>query len=397
MKRYWKIVSLFIVTVIIIGSFYIQSSLAAKENIKIEFEKVSGNEEEVENVIIHADYAVGNVHQSLQILNEETINLKNQSLLQELTRSYNVSVFKQLIEQNRNFMRGKDLWANYFFEDENLLAYASIKRENSFEQPTSDFSFDIEVINKKSDEITQIVLDVPETENYNWMQVEDVQVNDGELKVISRVFRTDGGNELHVYTFDMKEQKLVSDDLIISTPKIENGWFDLRIFNDFYSFERQNYLLIKKEAFEDESEGNISLEANEIIVYNMATTQSKKLTVPNEMDGFINSSAIFHSTIYIPSQSTDSLEVNIYDIKNEKWGKKTVFDLPQNDNRNDAPYMKLMNGKIYKIYKTNDEHILFIGDLKTGQTLYEGKLKVKNQSDDHEEYRLYIHEIEYVL
>ncbi len=62
----------------VIGTFYIQSSLATNEHVKIEFEKVNGNENEVKNVMLYADY-LGNRHHQyqlytpLQITSEETI------------------------------------------------------------------------------------------------------------------------------------------------------------------------------------------------------------------------------------------------------------------------------------------------------------------------------------
>ena len=74
-------------------------------------------------------------------------------------------MFEDLVKQHRNFMRGKDLTPTNFFEDENLLAYASINAKNHV-QPMKDLTFDIEVLNKKSEEITSIQLDVPESENY---------------------------------------------------------------------------------------------------------------------------------------------------------------------------------------------------------------------------------------
>ena len=67
-----------------------------------------------------------------------------------------------------------------------------------------------------------------------WMHVEDVQVIEDELKVITRGSRINSGDELRVYTFDMNEQKLVTDNTIASTPAVENGWSDLRIINDNY-------------------------------------------------------------------------------------------------------------------------------------------------------------------
>ena len=58
MKRYWKIISICLVTLMVIGTFYIQSSFATNEHVKIEFEKVNGNEDEVKNVMLYGDYFV---------------------------------------------------------------------------------------------------------------------------------------------------------------------------------------------------------------------------------------------------------------------------------------------------------------------------------------------------
>ena len=80
MKRYWKIMLLCFVTIIAIGTFYIQSGFADQKNITIEFEKVSGNEDEVKNLTILGDYLVGNLHHSLQIEKGETIDT-TQSIL----------------------------------------------------------------------------------------------------------------------------------------------------------------------------------------------------------------------------------------------------------------------------------------------------------------------------
>jgi len=106
MKRYWKILTLCLVTVIVLGTFYIQSSLAS-ENIQIEFEKVSGDESLVENLEINADYVVGDIHQTLLISNEETSNLSNRSVVQQLTGLYAEAPSQKLVENYKQFMRGK--------------------------------------------------------------------------------------------------------------------------------------------------------------------------------------------------------------------------------------------------------------------------------------------------
>ena len=53
-------------------------------------------------------------------------------------------------------------------------------------------------------------------------------------------------------------------------------------------------------------------------------------------------------------------------------------------------------GKYISFNVTTNGHTIFIGDLKTGESLYEGKLKVNNQGEDQKDYRLYFHDIEYV-
>ena len=54
---------------------------------------------------------------------------------------------------------------------------------------------------------------------------------------------------------------------------------------------------------------------------------------------------------------------------------------------------QLMNGKIYIISSTNNGYTLLIGDLNTGESLYEGKLQVKNQKEDPQRYQLYFNDI----
>lgn len=383
-----------------IGTFYIQSSLATDNHGKIDFEKVSGDEDELQNIMLYGNFLPdhSNVYQRLQITSEATIDSTNLSFSQKVSRlgiPYNL---EDLVEKHKNFMRAKGLRTNLIFEDENVVAYATIKNPSE-----RDFSFEIEVLTKTTEEITSIQLDVPEKENYGWMDVEDVQVIDDELKVITRGFRLDDRRyELRVYTFDMNKQQLISDDVIASIPEVENGWSDVSILNDTYSIQRQKYLLIKSESFEKEegdNDGESRVAVKEFIVYDIENNQSKKILGPNEILGSIaDSSTIHNSTLFIPSQSANGVEVNQYDIENDKWGETLSFDLSdmKDDGDFDGAFTKLINGKLYTIHETDHGYTIVISDLQTGESLYEGKLKVTNQGEVQKNYSLYIYEIESV-
>lgn len=404
MKRYWKITSLCIITAIVLGMFYIQSSLA-KETTKIEFEKVSGNQGEISNLVLYADYEEDGQYQALQISNKETISLTNRSLIQQLTTNSVRPILKKLVEEHKNFMRGKELAETNFYEDEYLLVYADIKRENSY-KPVNDFTFDfdIEALDKKTDKTISFQLGVSEKEKYDWMDVVDVQVIAGKIKVFARGFISDGGDDLKVYTFDLNEQKLVNDETIMSAPVVKNGWSDIRIINDVASTKQEKYLLIKVEAYEDpmvEADGEMvqgntepKLIADEIIIYNTKKNESKKLTVPDDLMGSrsVDSTTIFDSTIFIQNGS----EVSQYNIEKEEWGKNLSFDFLDMKGDKDTSYIKLMEGKIYQVHSDENERTLSIGDVRTGKTLYEGKLKIKNQNEDQKNGQLFINDIEVV-
>ena len=399
MKRYWKIISICLVTLIVIGTFYIQSSFATNEHITIEFEKINGSEDEVKGLILSGDYLVGHNYQALQITSEETSAQNNLSFLQRLERLSVPPHFKGLVDKYKNFMRGKDLTTNHFFENENVLAYASIKADNLYEQPMKGLAFTIEVLDKKSKEVTSIELDVPERKNYIYMYVEHVQVINGELKIITQGYGMDNTDELHVYTIDLKAQKLVNDDVIVSSPLVVNGWSDVRILNHVESFEWQKHFLIQVEAYEEgkvETDGESQLIANEYMIYDIENNQSKKIGIPEEIiDSIAEASVIIDSTLFSPSQSINGFEINQYDIVNEKWADKLTFestDMKDEESR----YMTVMDGKLFAVYTTDDGQNLLIGNLETGKSLYEGKLHVKNQGEGQGDHELYIHEAELV-
>lgn len=400
MKRYWKIISLCIMTMIVIGTFYIKSSLAEKDNIKIEFEKVSGNQDELKNLILYADYKAGDQFHSFQISNKETISVMSQSLIQEVIKNSIAPNLKKLVEEHKRFMRGKDLFSNKFYNDENILVYANIKGKNSYEA-MKDFAFDIEVLDKKVDKTVSIELDVPEKEKYQWMDVVDVQFNAGKVKVFVRANGLDGGDNLNVYIFDLDEQKLVNYETILSAPSIKNGWSDLKIINDFYSTRPEKYLLIKLEAYKEQMiEGGETVQhnvepklvADEVIIYNVEKDQSKKITLPNDLKSSLDSATIFDSTLFIQN----GLKISQYDIEKEEWGKEFSFDFLNMKEGKYPSYSKLIQGKLYKVHSDQNERTLFIGDLMTGKTLYEGKLNVKNKSEDQSNAQLFIYEIRYV-
>ena len=314
MKRYWKLMILSFITVIVIGTFYISAGSAEKTDLTIEFEKVNGNEEELKDLTFYGEYLVGNMYQPLQFTTEETFNRNDISFIEQLSAGYNAPIFKELIKNHKKFMRGKELSPNYYFEDENVLVYASFKGDLE-PSPNRDVDFDIDVLDKKTGETTSFKLDVPLLEKYQWLNIDDVQVVHDELKLVVQGHgMKDGTDDIRVYTFDMKEQLLVGNEPIATADSKENTRTDIRLLNELYStIQPQKFYVIHKEIYETQNarnegdavtyEGESKVVANEVLVYNIENNEVKQLENPNEMIESFYRGSILETSMYTFTQT----------------------------------------------------------------------------------------------
>ena len=292
-----------------------------------------------------------------------------------------------------------------YYEDENVLVYANFKGDLE-PSPNRDVDFDIEVLDKKTGETTSFKSDVPFLEKYHWLNIDDVQVVHDELKLVVQGHgMKDGTDDIRVYTFDMKEQLLVGNEPIATADSKENTRIDIRLLNELYStIQPQKFYVIHKETYETQNarnegdavtyEGESKVVANEVLVYNIENNEVNQLENPNEMIESFYRGSILETSMYTFTQTGHVIEVNHYNFGKEEWAEKQTFHSEQAKTNDNEPYVQLMNGKIYIISSTNNGYTLLIGDLNTGESLYEGKLRVKNQKEDPQRYRLYFNDID---
>lgn len=378
MKGFLTIFSLFIC---IFGLFYVQSTFALKEDVKVEFKKVSGSESELKNIILSATYQ-GKQKHLLKITDEKTIDIKTESFLYRLGKRDDRPSFDMEIlhKQHPIFMWGKDSLPYYYYEDEKILAYSIIKAQT--------FKLEIEVLNKQSNRVTSIAYDIPEQEKYERVIVDDVQVINGELKVITTGYLKDDIEILNILTFDIEKQKLINMKTI---DKVQHGQIILENNTTIYP---QKYLFFRKDASRSDQP------KSEYFFYNIEKDQLKKFPGFSDIPHYIwYRVSIFDSKIYIPSSTEKGLEVRRYDIDKEKWESTLTFpygyikedysDVPFHDIH--VPTIYLIQGKLYVIRPTNNgDASIHIGDLNTGELLYEGKLTVNKPLEERIGHRLSI-------
>ena len=249
-----------------------------------------------------------------------------------------------------------------YYEDENVLVYASFKGD--FEpSPNRDVDFDIEVLDKKTEETISFKSDVPFLEKYEWLNIEDVQVVHDELKLVVQGHgMKDGTDDLRVYTFDMKEQLLVGNEQIATSDSKENARIDIRMLNDLYTtIQPQKFYVIHKETYEAQNarnegdavtyDGEPKVVGNEVFVYNIENSESKQLEIPNEMTESIYRASILQSSMYTFTQSDNTIEVSHYDFEKEEWAEKQTFHSEQAKTSDNEPFVTINEWKnIYHFF-----------------------------------------------
>ncbi|SES99540.1 hypothetical protein SAMN05216389_10499 [Oceanobacillus limi] len=422
-KRYWKMIATLSVIVLTIGTFYIQSSFAASEFPDITFKTVSGSEEELDNLTINASYHEAELYQRV------TINRQGSTFQEQLPfyeRFFGSSMYPEINRYEkdyRNFMRGKVGGTNLFFEDDSVLVYADVMYEGyNHNTRITDYSFNIDVLDKQAVENHSTELSVPNGNDYAWISVEDVQIVQDKLIVITRnqLSNRSGDEEkeeeVHGYTFDLETLKLENNQELLSIPRGDEESFSrLSMMNDNLNVEPEKYFLISKVVMEqgvleeshEEYEGT-EMEVNEapnnmiateqsIFVYDYETAKMEELNLPNELESLLESARVTvqNNLIYFMNQQEGSLEVTSYNIETEQIDIEQTFNL--NRTSTHEPFIKINQDRLYLITASSEDIgkdiDVMIASLSTGELLYEGKIEV-TEKDNSTDYELFINDID---
>lgn len=386
MKKYLKSIILLVVTVVAIGSYYINNALASKINLEIEFETLKGKESEIKNITIYGDYYNGDEFLPVTLYEGRLKENNNVSIIDKLKQEDLPPQIKKYIDKYRTFMRGKSFSLYQIYEDEYVLAYANI--DWGFTQ--KDSTFDISVLNKENDKITSFQSKIPNKEKYSFIYVEDLQMVNGQLKVIAMARLNDFHYEVHVYTFDIGEKQLVQDEIIYSTQnsKGDSSQSSLSIIYD-YSTGKQTYYLISYTSESYDKEEDQQKKVEDIILYNIETNEKEPLSLD-----FENAHTLSGSILTFVNYQEKYIEVTSYSVVEHKVVNTFKFPLPNKEDEFPVSTY-IANGKLYIVQQTSSViNKIWVLDVETGETIYEGNIKLKHKSKDKNKINFQIYSID---
>ncbi|QSB09897.1 hypothetical protein JTI58_23485 [Lysinibacillus fusiformis] len=384
MKKYWKTICISILIVAIISSYYIQkTAMASKNDRSFKIETISGNKEEIENLILQTSYKSNDFYHMLYISKDGSTNPNNQSFFRDLIAPNGPRILQKYIDEHRKFMRGKELDPRKYFEDKTRLIYTTFLDDG---RRGGWGDVQIDTLDKNTNESSSFKIHMPVQTSYDWINMKDVYVGDGKINILTTNYPINGGEELHIYTIDDNKKRLVKDSILAKFMMEERGSSSIRIFNENNMIQNENYYLYMVEKYSDRKEDSeAEVISSQIYLYNNANNEVEEWVIPEELKPYRKATLIHEETIFIPVYSVNGLKLHRYHIEKKQWEEPLIIPYSSITSENDASFLRITEGKFYLVYRVSDGQWLSIGDLKTGELIYEGKIiseDKKNQEAD---------------
>lgn len=386
MKKYWRTIVISLVIVATISTYYIQGAMSSKNDVTFKFKTTSGNKEEIENLVLQASYKNGDIYHPLYISKDGSTNPRSRFIIEDLIADPVPMEFEKYIQDYRKFMRGKVFDPSNYFEDDARLIYTDFSVKNR-----QVLTLQIDILDKQTNDSTSFEITTPTQANISWIQVNDVFVKNGEIKILVTSYLYNDEEELHVYTVNENKKELEVDSIIA---KSEPGMSSIRIYNDSNKIQNEDYYLYKVDKYKNKSEDAESeIISSQAYLHNNLNNEVEEIDIADKLKSAMNSMILHGGEVFIPVHSANGLELNRYNIKKKQWGEPLHFNYPTKANNEEEPFLQLTGSKLYLVNRISDGYSLFIGDFRTGKSLYEGKIIDENRENLNKDYSLTIDQI----
>lgn len=415
LKRFWKLIALCLVIITILVTYFIHTSLVvANQFPDLVLKTIVGDESVMTDVVVTGDYhdTRQNDSSSVMVSLKDSIYHKEQSFFEKLETQFPmINTVSKLKDEYRNFLRSKSMHPDYFFENNEFVAYVDVETPDNIIRGDSEFYFNVDVLTKKTEKSNDFTIKIPGQSEMDYTQVIDVQMVNGELKVLteSSFFGSNGRhiNELMVYTIDLSKQKISGDDtLSVKGDLTSDTWTSFIFLNDRSDVSEQKYFLLqreenskpeevsKQEGLNEVEEAEIKVIKRSFYLYDLENKGLREIPLNEEQaKGLLKSDTwgfVSGENAYIAYNSEDSLTVLDIDLEHLKVESTARFNI-EDLGIDTIGDVKISDNTIYVIdnYKDNvDPTNVFAGDVTSGEVLYEGEIVMEKPEDESEDYQI---------
>ena len=389
MKRYLCSIIIGMVVILSIGTYYVKVASSASSLPKYTFKTLEGSDKELDPVIINASLQNdSNFYEPLTIESNTTTYVSERSYLENLTGRQDHQI-DRLVKEHRSFMRGKDSISS-LYEDDDFLAYAWVNSKYT-KSGNMEAKFDIGLLEKKDEEETSFQVELPNQDRIMNADVRDVQLVHSKLQVLTMNDLNSNNEkqtkEVHLYTIDVANKKVLSDKTLVSETFTESEQVDFQMPIDVAPSQPNNMVfisLIKGVNHEDGFEEK--LKESKLLSYNYETEKLETVKKGSLSPDMARSGYADGKNLYAVEMKSGKYRVKTFDLSSQKLTSDTELDIAANKEEQYTAAFK--NGRVYFLLNgMNQEGLLtykpaklLIADINTGKTLYKGETVINNKN-----------------
>lgn len=400
MKRYGKLIIIVTLVILSFGIYYIQPIFAAETRPEFIIKAKKGDKTLIDNISVEGYYQASNFYGTgteTEITKDGTTYYPTQSYLSQLQGSVSDNEkMTQLQKDYRSFMRGKEPSLVNFFEDDSILAYVEITTDY-LSAVTENSEFLIEVLDKKTNDVLSFSIEFPKAADYYSIYVEDVQVANNKLLVVTNGYSISSGNgpdEQHLYSIDLPNEKIEKDEKIqldLIDPKGKEIQYVelLNAGNDIHSSEFLVYQVVLDVAQTEMYVENdiITLPVFGLIGVNIETGEQFLIDVSDEVgnQALGNTLPMENSTLYFYKTNDTTLSIYSYSLDQKELVEVESVELTaeQLATLKTDVVLQVKDGVVFFIESSNvkDRNMQIIAiDSNSGELVFEGAIEEKDDN-----------------
>lgn len=379
MMKYWKIIVISLVIVLTVGTFYYQAAKANKLDVAIQLETIKGNEEEIAHLHMNGYYYEGEVGHSFILTKDGATGSSNPSFFETLKNPSGSPIMQNYVKEYKSFMRGKEMNALKFCEDENRLIYVDIKENARQLIQGNPLTLQVSILDKQTDEHSSFEVETKAEATYEWINIDDVYVENGKVKVfVTGYLLNYEGEEVRVFTIDETDKEMVQQ--LLSSKREEGKTSSMRQLIDTHLLQNVNYSVYKENQYKaqsDNTEDGRELVSERLFIYNNSTDEVKEWSVPEELQQSVDSFVLHESSLILLVPTDTGLELYRYQIEQDEWETPKKIDIANYNDEDAVLFTRQIDGKLFVFNQSTGNTIMVIMDLTTDEVLYEGEITVE--------------------
>ncbi|MGE7983496.1 hypothetical protein [Solibacillus sp. NPDC093137] len=367
MKKYWQLLLIAGIIVVTFTVHYIQVVNAKNKEYDFTFEKISGDDKYIDSLMFETSFEYGISYNSLLISKDESTLIDSTNNLREPI------MFQRLINEHKNFMRGKALIANNFFEDDTKLIYVKEPEEGWKVKEGNTYSYEIDVLDKVKDEKTSFTIESQLKNRYNWVFYSDITVVDNELKLITKQVDNDGSEKMYHVIIDLKKQQLLSETLLEEATTDESTRKSIDSYNSYSYLGHEKYHVYSINSFDMKSPEQ-DLISHQFSALNTETNEITDIHLPEGLEQNLQSIEVDDNYLVIAYSTKEEIVIYRYNIGQQRWLEPINESYPVKMLYPELNSTIALNGKFYVMREVNNDFVIQIFDIEQGTLLYEGEL-----------------------